>query len=242
MSHTYCTKAAPKLPAPDIPHTCRHGIGIRQASSLMIEVPVYPDMDTGDLIELYWNDCYVASKILTCQDLDQPVALRVPESFLHNGKARASYRVMKVGGSPMSSVCRKVWVKLDAPGGTLMDIDQEENQGLAPLALPASVERRGLNSRHLHDGLPLIIEPYPNMAPHDEITLSWGDLRMDLPPLQPDEVGDAVEFVVPSALISEAGGGQTLPATYRIIDRVGNNSSWAPVREIWVPYAGRTLE
>ncbi|WNW12389.1 hypothetical protein RRX38_14940 [Pseudomonas sp. DTU_2021_1001937_2_SI_NGA_ILE_001] len=232
MSHPSCIYGQPKLAAPDIPQTCRHGIGIRLAPRLLVQIPVYPDMDEGDLIELFWNDCYVASKILSASDLHQPVALRVPESFLQNGKARASYRVMKVGGTPQASACRKLWVKLDAPGGALLGPDEAENQGLAPLSLPASVLRRGITARHRDSGLPLSIEPYPNMAPHDEITLRWGDTRMDLPPLRVEEIGEPVEFVVPPALLRETGDEPSLEATYCIIDRVGNNSSWAPPREI----------
>jgi hypothetical protein len=78
------------------------------------------------------------------------------------------------------------------------------------------------------------IEPYLNMAPHDEITVRWGDLRMDLPPLTAQDVGAPVALVVPPDLILEAGDEQRLEATYCIIDRVGNNSLWAPPREIHV--------
>lgn len=232
MTRTSCNTYPPRLPAPTIPQATRQGIGMKVASHLMVHVEPYDDMDTGDLIELFWNGCYVASRILKASDLGKTITLRLPESFLQNGKARTYYQVMKVGGSPVVSACRKLWVKLDAPGGQLLSPSAEENQGLAPLTVPPSVARRGLTSRHISHGLPLSIEPYLNMAAHDEITVRWGDLRMDLPPLTADNVGVPVDLIVPPDLILEAGDEQRLEATYCIIDRVGNNSLWAPPREI----------
>lgn len=232
MSNTSCSNNMLKLPAPHIPMACRHGIGLLAASQLTVQIPVYEAMDEGDLIELFWDGCYVASTVLARDDLLQPVDLRVPESFLQNGKARTYYRVMKVGGTPVTSLCHKLWVKLDVPGGQLPGLSEEENQGLAPLSLPASVARRGVTARHLQSGLPLTIEPYLNMAAHDEITLRWGDLRLDLPPLRGEDVGDAIDLIVPASFISEAIETQPAEVTYCVIDRVGNHSWWAPPRAI----------
>lgn len=234
MSQTFCKTRFTRLPAPTIPQATRHGIGTHVASHLMIHVEPYDDMEIGDLIELFWDGCYVASKILKASDIGRTVALRLPESFLQSGKARTYYQVMKPGGTPALSNCRKLWVKLDTPGGELLSISAEENQGLAPLTVASSVVRGGLTTRHMTAGLPMSIEPYLNMAPHDEITVRWGDLRMDLPPLTAQDVGAPVALVVPPDLILEAGDEQRLEATYCIIDRVGNNSLWAPPREIHV--------
>jgi hypothetical protein len=242
MSQIYFNTCSTRLPAPAIPQATRHGIGVKVASHLMIHIEPYDAMETGDLIELFWNGCYVASRILKASDLGKIIALRLPESFLQNGKARTYYQVMKVGGSPVISASRKLWVKLDAPGGLLLSPSAEENQGLAPLMLPPSVMRRGLTSQHMSSGLPMSIEPYLNMAPHDEITVRWGDLRMDLPPLTAEDVGAPVDLVVPPALILEAGDGQRHEVTYCIIDRVGNNSRWAPPREIHVRALGEAWQ
>ncbi|MCF5745079.1 MULTISPECIES: hypothetical protein [Pseudomonas syringae group] len=238
MSHTTCTTARPGLQPPSVPQASRHGIGVRIASQLMVHVAPYDNMDKGDLIELFWDGCYVASTILEPSDIDKAIALRVPESFLQNGKARTYYRVMKIGGTPVTSPCRKLWVKLNAPGGQLIGASSEENQGLAPLHVAPSVIRRGLSRRHLEGGLPMVIEPYLNMAVHDEITVRWGDLRMDLPPLTTEDIGESVDLIVPPTLIMEGGGEQQVDVTYCIIDRVGNNSLWALARVINVQPLG----
>ncbi len=49
--------------------------------------------------------------------------------------------------------------------------------------------------------MPLALEPYPNMAAEDEITLLWGDVRFDLPKLAPADVGKPVTVFVPAAVI-----------------------------------------
>ncbi|MFH7346782.1 hypothetical protein RA268_28955, partial [Pseudomonas syringae pv. tagetis] len=74
------------LPAPSIPLARRHGIGLRIDSQLVVHVPHYEGMDEGDLIELFWAGCFVASKLLKASDLGKPSILRVPECFLQNGK------------------------------------------------------------------------------------------------------------------------------------------------------------
>ncbi|KTB73504.1 MULTISPECIES: hypothetical protein [Pseudomonas] len=242
MSQIICKPTPLGLSAPSIPLASRHGIGVRGASQLLVHVEPYDSMDEGDLIELFWDGCYVASKILKASDIGKPVVLRVPESFLQNGKARTYYRVMKIGGVPVTSPCRKLWVKLNAPGGQLVSTNTEENQGLAPLYVVPSVIRRGLSRRHLEGGLPMTIEPYLNMAVHDEITVRWGDLRMDLPPLVAEDVGEPVDLVVPPELILEGGEEQQLEVTYCVIDRVGNNSLWAPPRVIRVQPLGHSTD
>lgn len=227
-----------KLFPPYVPQAHKHGIGIRAAANLLVHIDPYPDMDEGDLIELFWDGCYVASKLLCASDVGKTLVLRVPESFLQNGTIKTYYRLMKVGGSPIGSASRRLRVKLDMPGGLLINSSNEENQGLAPVSLPEAVIRNGLSITQMAEGLPLSIEPYLNMAPHDEITLRWGDARMDLAPLAEENLGKPIKLLVPDTLIREAGDEALLEVTYCVIDRVGNNSRWAPAREISV----RTLE
>lgn len=227
-----------KLFPPYVPQAHKHGIGIRAAANLLVHIDPYPEMDEGDLIELFWDGCYVASKLLCASDVGKTLVLRVPESFLQNGTIKTYYRLMKVGGGPIGSASRRLRVKLDMPGGLLINSSDEENQGLAPVSLPETVIRDGLNITRMAEGLPLSIEPYLNMAPCDEITLRWGDARMDLAPLAEENLGKPIKLLVPDTLIREAGDEALLEVTYCVIDRVGNNSRWAPAREISV----RTLE
>lgn len=226
------TSSKSELPAPSMPQSNKQSISISIAAHLLIDVPPYAGMDEGDLIELFWDNCYVASRLLTAADVGQPVSLRVPESFVHNGTSRIHYRVMQVGQGPALSAARRVQVKLDCPGGQPLELCGDENQGLEPLEIPETIRRQGVNPNQINRGVPLTIAPYLNMAAEDEITLRWGDVRMDLPKVKADEVGKPINVWVPPAVILEAGEDNQLEITYCILDRVGNSSRWAPARKL----------
>lgn len=234
MTHDPRKIVHPKLFAPYLPQANKHGIGVVAASHLAVNIDPYPDMDIGDLIELFWCDSYVASKVLTAADIGYTSVLHVPESFLQTGKAKTYYTVKKIGGLPVQSPSSKLWVKLDPPGGQLIDQMMSENQGLTALAFSTAVMRNGITEKHTEKGVGVTIEPYPNMDAYDEITLRWGDSRIDLPVITREQVGRPITFHVPGAFIKEAGTDLHHEVTYCIIDRVGNNSLWAPPRTIKV--------
>ncbi|MDL5592888.1 hypothetical protein PGC34_01240 [Pseudomonas kribbensis] len=227
-----CISNIPLLPPPTLEQTHGAGINLMAAANLSVEIGPYDDMDSGDLIELFWDDCYVASRVLTAGDIGSTVSLRVPESFIVNGSPCVHYRVMQVGRNPALSAGARFQVKLDCPGGQFATGSAEENQYLLPVSLPDVIRRRGVNPSQIKRGVPLTIEPYLNMAEGDEITLRWGDARMDLPPVTQADVGQRIQVWVPPAVIVEAGEDMRLDVTYCIIDRVGNNSRWAPPRTL----------
>lgn len=226
------TSNKPELAAPTVAQSHRSGINITSAARLLIDVAPYPGMDEGDLIELFWDHCYVASRVLNTHDVGKAVSLRVPESFIANGSSRIHYRLMQVGHGPALSPATRVRVKLDCPGGQPSTLCGDENQRLAPVGIPDTIRRQGVNPNQIKRGVPLTIEPYLNMAADDEITLRWGDVRMDLPRLKASDVGESIQVWVPPAIILEAGEDLRLEVTYCILDRVGNNSRWAPARAL----------
>jgi len=223
-----------ELFAPLLPQSNRQGIGALAAAHLTVEIQPYPEMESGDLIELFWGSCYVASTHLTESDIGQITALHVPESFLRSGKVKTYYQVTKIGCQPVKSPCCKLWVKLETPGAELVSADGEENQGLEPVRFTHAMMINGLGPKQLKRGVDLSIEAYPNMEAYDEITLRWGDVRMDLPALTEDDVGRTIKVHIPASLIEEAGDDPHQEVTYCVIDRVGNNSRWAPPRTIKV--------
>ncbi|WP_323161043.1 hypothetical protein [Pseudomonas fluorescens] len=227
-----CISIIPKLAPPALEQTHGSGINLMSAANLSLEIEPYDEMDSGDLIELFWDGCYVASRVLNAGDVGSTICLRVPESFIVNGSPRVHYRVMQVGRNPTLSPSARFEVKLDCPGGQPAPGCEEENQYLLPVSLPDVIRRRGVNPSQIKRGVPLTIEPYLNMAEGDEITLRWGDARMDLPPVTQADVGQGIQVWVPPAIIVEAGEDLRLDVTYCVIDRVGNNSRWAPPRTL----------
>ena len=222
----------PTLTAPTLPQANRYGINARAATQLQVAIAPYLGMDEGDLIELFWNRCFAASRRITACKVGTPTHLRVPESFVQDGLAQVYYQVMQVGHGPARSAVTQVRVKTNAPGGQPPALYSDENQNLAPVALPETIRRYGVNSRQVRRGVPLTIEPYLNMTTGDAITLRWGDVRMDLPKVQARGIGLAVQVWVPATVIAEAGDDCRLEVTYCILDRVGNTSHWAPSRTV----------
>ncbi|MEO8489258.1 hypothetical protein [Pseudomonas sp.] len=220
------------LTAPTLPQAVRNGINALAAEHLQVDIEPYTGMDEGDLIELFWNNCFAASRRVTACKVGTPTHLRIPESFVQDGLARVHYQVMQIGHGPARSAVTTVRVKTNFPGGQPSNLYSDENQNLAPVGLPETIRRYGVNSCQVRRGIPLCIEPYLNMATGDAITLRWGDVRLDLPKIQAKCVGLAVQVWVPSAVIIEAGEDSRLDVTYCILDRVGNNSRWAPARTL----------
>ncbi|WP_086794005.1 hypothetical protein [Pseudomonas sp. SCPG-7] len=226
------TSHTPELAAPHLAAAQKNAVNLAAAAHLLIDVLPYPGMDAGDLIELFWNNCYVASRVLTSEDLGTSVSLRVPESFIASGTARIHYRVMQIGQGPALSAATRVQVKLDCPGGQPSALCGDENQQLAPVTVPDTIRRQGVNPNQIKRGVPLTIEPYRNMAEDDAITLRWGDVRMDLARITAADVGLPIQVWVPPAVIVEGGEDLRLDVTYCVIDWVGNNSRWAPPRTL----------
>ncbi len=226
------TATSTLLPAPTLPQANRHGINAIAAAHLQVDIAPYPGMEEGDLIELFWNHCFADSRRITACKVGTATRLRVPESFIQDGAARVHYQVLHVGHGPARSAIAQVGVKTCYPGGLPPALSGDENQNLAPVGLPDTIRRHGVNSSQVRRGVPLTIEPYLNMAIGDAITLRWGDARLDLPPIQAESVGLPMQVWVPSVVIVEAGDDARLDVTYCILDRVGNNSRWAPVRTL----------
>jgi hypothetical protein len=220
------------LTAPTLPQALRQGINALAAARLQVDIAPYPGMGEGDLIELFWNNCFAASRRVTACKVGTPTHLRVPESFVLDGPAQVHYQIMQVGHAAARSASAQVRVKTTYPGGLPSPLYRDVNLNLAPVNLPETIRRYGVNSRQVRRGIPLTIEPYLNMASGDAITLRWGDARLDLPTLEARDIGRAVQVWVPSTLIVEAGDDSRLDVTYCILDRVGNNSRWAPTRTL----------
>lgn len=220
----------PLLTAPTLPQAIGNGINALAATHLQVDIAPYPGMDEGDLIELFWNNCFAASRRVTACKIGTLTHLRVPESFVLDGPTQVHYQVMQVGHAPARSAVTRVQVKTLFPGGQPSSLCGNENQNLAPVGLPDTIRRFGVNASQVRRGIPLTIAPYLNMATGDAITLRWGDVRLDLPKIQAVEVGLAMQVWVPSSIITEAGDDCRLEVTYCILDRVGNNSRWAPAR------------
>ena len=183
---TYDTHSNPgHARAPRLPQAIGNGISALASAHLQVDISPYPSMEEGDLIELFWNNCFAASRKVTACKIGTYTHLCVPESFVQDGPARVHYQVLQIGHGPMRSAVTLVRVKTNYPGGQplprLNPEGGDENQNLAPVNLPETIRRHGVNSSQVRRGIPLTIEPYLNMSTGDAITLRWGDVRLTCP-------------------------------------------------------------
>ncbi len=141
-----CTATPALLTAPTLPQALRNGINALAAAQLLVDIAPYPGMDDGDLIELFWNNCFAASRRVTACEVGMPTRLRVPESFVQEGVAQVHYQIMQVGRAPARSAMTHLRVKTNSPGGLPCALYSGENQNLAPVGLPDTIRRYGVNA------------------------------------------------------------------------------------------------
>lgn len=217
----------PELSPPALPGINAAGIGRYSAARLRARIHIQPPMEAGDLLTLFWGQRFVCAHTLHVREPDGSIDMPIPSCLLHNGIHRLHYRLLKLGERPLRSPDLQVQVKLDCPGGGV-------HEHLQPLHLASRIRREGLCLSHLTDDLACSLTPYRHMAEGDQITLRWGDLRLDLPAVKQHQVGKALPAKIPLALIQEGGPDPYLELSYCILDRVGNRSQWAPIVELRV--------
>ncbi|MEG0248635.1 MAG: hypothetical protein RR726_40070, partial [Pseudomonas sp.] len=207
---------------PALPDINAGGIARNTATRLRARVYIKPPMEAGDLLTLFWGQRFVAAHTLQAREPDDCVDFRVPSYLLQNGTQCLHYRLFKPGNHPLRSPYLVVQVKLDCPGGS------GTHELLQPLLLASRLRREGVCLDTLIDDLPCTLPPYRHMAEGDQITVRWGDLRVDLPALKQHQVGHPLQLNIPLSLIKESGCDPYLELSYCILDRVGNCSQWAP--------------
>lgn len=219
---------ASELPPPSLPGIHAGGIGRHSAARLQARIVIEPPMQAGDLLAIFWGPRFVSAHTLRTDEVPGLIDIPIPGHLLHNGIHRLHYRLLTPGHRPIRSPELQVFAKLDCPGGN------SDHAQLQPLQLAARVRRHGLFLDALNHDLPCTLAPYSNMASGDHITLCWGDLRLDLPPLHAHQVGKPIQANIPLALIQEWGPDPHLQLSYCILDRVGNRSRWACARQLQV--------
>lgn len=196
------------------------------ASGLLVIIQQYSNMRVGDWIEVFWGDDEVS--VASAAVLDGQVGVNFP-LFIEaikvlEGLHQVHYTVTHAGsGNEESSLPLSVLVRRDQPGGIDPEPDQPNHQNLAPPEpeLPSSGI---IDEEAARNGIQVTIQPYPNMREYDRITLSWGG-ELVYRNVTPEEVGQAIEMIVPEEVILRAGDSQALVLIYRVRDEVHNVSS-----------------
>ncbi|QAU22984.1 hypothetical protein EO087_02425 [Dyella sp. M7H15-1] len=158
------------------------GLHVREGG-VMVQVEPWSPMQVGDRLQLFWGapddpqspgypGTPAADKTLQFpEELNKAVLLSVPEEDVVAGWFNVVCRVTRATtGYQELSPRLRVLVKLDRPGG--IDPAPDVNPNLAAPGLPAEVIRDGVDTSWAARGVPVTIQPYPNMAVGDRIRLS----------------------------------------------------------------------
>ncbi|GGA18833.1 Ig-like domain-containing protein [Dyella nitratireducens] len=229
------------------------GIGLHvREGGVIVQMEPWSPMQVGDRLDLFWGapddpqspgypGTPVAGKTLQFpEEVNKAVLLTVPEDDVVAGWINVVCRVTRAGsGFQELSPLLPVLVKLDPPGG--VDPAPDENPNLAAPNLPDEVIRNGVDTSWAARGVPVMIQPYPNMAVGDRIRLNWGGAFVEYTLRDSSEVNLPVMVVVNDATIRAAGDGDAVVLRYQVFDLVGNRSGWSPTTEVVVDVQGNAL-
>jgi hypothetical protein len=221
------------------------GLGIRYVgpgavAKVPIQVPAWSPYVDGDIVELLWDGNQLARRVMFAQDSDKVLQFDIDPNDIRQYRDGEHLLVAQltlvVSGDTKVSESVPVWVKTTPPGG----IDPEPDTTTINEKLATPTVRPDPPTDDL-DNVRVAFPMYENAAVGDKLTVSWQGRFIPVPPAQPvpltpDDLTKAeFEIVVPRAVIEDAGGGDDVPISYRIIDRVNNSSLWAPYLRQSVP-------
>jgi hypothetical protein len=214
------------------------GIGIDLvAAGVVVQVEAWTPMAVGDLLEVFWGTypgtASVSKQLTTPDELNKPVLLPVPAAIINAGWVSVVARVTRFGSGFLDvSPALPLLVKLDPPGAISPPPTPENTNLIAPV-LPPEVLANGVDATWAASGVPVTIEPYPNMDEGDRLRLNWGGAYIERTVVKAD-VGNPVTLTVDDATIRSVGDSDALQVRYQVFDLVNNRSGWSPTVSIEV--------
>lgn len=210
---------------------------------LQLYVPVWSVMSVGDSVKVWLDALNVGTKFVVPGEVGQRVTTFIEARHLQPGPYTVKYSVERIGQTPLSSDETRIWVKLTRPGGQDQDGDTPGHSALQ-LTLPEDVINNGVDADAAAAGVPVTIEPYPDMSEKDNVRLSWGGWFVEHTVTE-TEVNNPIEIMVEESVILAAGdsGAEGLAVTYEVYDVVKNRSEdWAAEKRIVVDTGNSRLE
>lgn len=210
-------------------------VGPGATQPVMVIIGPWDKFITGDEARIHWggpDGPVLASRPMTEADNYQAIGVPVPAESINAlgpGIFDVIHENASVLGNPVSSPPYPVEVKLTLPGGFDPQPDTE--------TINENLQTATVRPWPLADDLSnvrVVLKRYDNIAESDRITVSWHGYQYTIEVGATDLSRAEFEIPIPEADIRQAGGG-TVKVSYRIIDRVGNSSKWAPYADIDVP-------
>ncbi|MGG5289796.1 hypothetical protein [Pseudomonas shirazensis] len=210
---------------------------------LQVYVPAWSTMGRGDTVRILLGDDEVDRKTITEGLEGQRQILFVPFVNLRNGSATLTYKVKRLGQVEESAAVTDIFVKLDRPGGQDQNGEQPGHSELT-FSLPEDVTRDGVDKERAAKGVEVIIKPYPSMAEHDRIRVTWGG-QFVYHTVTAGEVGTDIPILVDESVILAAGDSSEgkLAVAFEVTDLVDNRSEdWSAEERVVVDTGSARLD
>ncbi len=220
---------------------------------LKVQIPAWSSMSKGDNCKLLLDKSMVAQKTIT-EDIDvgERVTLFVPPLRLLTGEWELTYEVKRISQAVEPGPVLKLFVKLELPAGQ----DTNPGYGHSNLSMtfdPPDVVRDGVDKDTAEEGVLVYVKPkpdnglpYENVAVGDVITLAWAGKTVASEPVTQDNIDDPEGYPIVAladeATIRAAGDSEGVSVSYKIRDRVYNESEdWCEAVSIAVDTQGLRL-
>ncbi|MFI8225143.1 Ig-like domain-containing protein [Pseudomonas sp. NPDC085632] len=220
---------------------------------LKTQISAWNNMSVGDNCKLLLNKTMVDQKTITDKiEVDKRVTLFVAPERLPSGDWELSYQITRFGQKPEPGPSIKLFVKLELPGGQ----DTNPDYGHSELTMafdPPDVVRDGVDKATAEEGVLIYAKPKPgdgwlyrNCAVGDVLILAWAGKTVESEPVTQEQLddpeGNPIVVLADEATILSAGDSDGVSVSYKIRDRVHNESEdWCEAVRIVVDTQGLRL-
>ncbi|WP_339507829.1 hypothetical protein [Pseudomonas sp. RL_35y_Pfl2_P42] len=220
---------------------------------LKVQIPAWNDMSKSDNCKVYLGTTMVAQKTITEDiEVDKHVTLFIEPPRLPSGDWELSYQITRFGQRPEPGPMIKLFVKLELPGG--QDINPDYGHSELTMAFdPPDVVRDGVDKATAEAGVLIYAKPKPgdgwlylNCAVGDVLILAWAGKTVESEPVTQEQIddpeGNPIVVLADQATILSAGDSDGVSVSYKIRDRVYNESEdWCEAVRIVVDTQGLRL-
>lgn len=185
-------------------------------------------MQEGDIIDVYLDSNNVWHHELLA-DQNERLFFFVDRQWFVPGWIEQCYYVLlrKNETTPDDpSAPLRLLVKLDRPGGRDKEPHLPGHSELKRVQLPPEVITQGVDAEWAAKGVPMTIQPYPNIAVRDVIQVKWGSVFLAPRSLSPEQAAGTqpIEIIADQAAILAGGDSNALLVQYVVHDEVWNYS------------------
>ncbi|PWK40577.1 Ig-like domain-containing protein, partial [Pseudomonas sp. OV226] len=183
----------------------------------------------GDTIDVFLDAQIVYHHVVTATEVDQRLFFYVEAGrFVPGWIEQCYYLLLRKGETAPDdpSVALRLRVKLDRPAGPDREPHKPGHSELKIAQLPEEVIRQGVDAEWAAKGVPMTLQPYPNIALRDTVQVKWGSVFLKPLVLTQAHVDGTQPIVITAdqGEILAGGDSAALLIQYEVYDEVWNYS------------------